>query len=216
MVTIKAPSFQRNLYSLVSTPSHPGAISQWTALAELAGMHISEARYVLGQAGTVILSHLTEDAAKDYIQALAAKGIQARAVEETAPRSEAAFHPVIPVRKLRFSQNELPCVEGRWRSGFPPLPMLFPNVTAECVLRTWNGEDPAQEIPSTSGRLTLFDGKRQRLCAPEIRRIELNTGTGTVLIWLSGSDGLSDQSAPCLAVLGDVETVPLDERSRKG
>lgn len=216
MQHIKYTSPSPKFFSLLTFGPGPGAISQWTALAELAGMHISEARYVLGQAGTVILSHLTEDAAKDYIQALSVKGIQARAVEETAPRSEAAFHPVIPVRKLSFPPDGLPCVEGRWRSGFPPLPALFPNVTAECVLRTWHREESAQETPPACGRLTLFDGKRQRLGASEIRRIELNTGTGTVLIRFSKSDGLSDQSAPCLAVLGDVETVPLDERSRKG
>ena len=196
----------------------PGTISQWSALAELAGMHITEARAVLRRTGSVILAHLTEDAAKDLVRALAAKGVPAGTEEETEPTSGAdgLVRPVIPIRKLSVRQGEPPCIEGRWRTGFPPLSDLLPNVTASCVLRMWQKEDSVEETPSVCGKVTLFNEERERLGAFEIDHMEVNTGTGAVRIRLLETDGILEQSAPCLAVLGDAETVPLDERSRLG
>ena len=209
---------ETKLYSIAADRKRPENLNVLTSLVELAGMPLSEATTLLTKTGGVILAHMPEPTANYYVQEFNKSGLRLRIVEETEPvtEEECELHPVVPIRKFYFPRKDLPYLEGRWRKGFPSLSDLIPGAAESGIYQLWRKtENPGIE-PSAYTTVTLFDSNRVKLGSFEANRIQVNNSETSVTIVLPEAVNKRVHKPACLAVLGDVEVVPLDEYSRTG
>jgi hypothetical protein len=191
-----------------------GSFTAAMALYEVGAMSLDEARFVLANPGEVILSHLTPEIAKSHAETLAAKKIPVKIVEEEPV--EDSFSLVCYVRGIKFPRKALPEINAHWKKTFPEPESYFQNMTHIGMRYTWKPENEPDNIPPYS-KVSIFNGSRKKIGLCHAKKIEVVPSGENIFIWVD-PDTLSkgEAKSASLLVLGDVETIPTDEMSRKG